>query len=184
MKVLMNKCDICGFLTVEAEELHEMTCVHVDGEIAMLEQELKDPDFLNKQDIQDIKDDIANWKDEIFDEETGNYLCGRPDCDFADKEIEVVKQHERRCIFEAVPPKTCIKINPNNKKKLKSSATATCNQCGKVYLHTSSLHPKYALNRHQKTCKGLNMVVVNRWWNGMADIEKLTLYQKLNIKQN
>ena len=179
----MDKCNICGFLTTEAEELHEMSCTHVDGEIAMLEQELKDPYMLNKQDIENINNDIEDWKDEIFDENTGNYMCGRPECDFVDKEIEVVKLHEKRCIFQATLPTACIKINPiDNKKKLKSNAKATCDQCGKVYLHTSTLLPKHALNRHQKTCKGLNMIVVNRWWRDMADIEKLTLYEKLMIK--
>jgi hypothetical protein len=43
---------------------------------------------------------------------------------------------------------------PKNNKKTYSSETATCELCGKVYLHTTKLLPKYALARHQKTCKG------------------------------
>jgi hypothetical protein len=40
-------------------------------------------------------------------------------------------------------------------KKIYSEAKATCERCGKIYLHTcKGSIPTYQLNRHQKSCKG------------------------------
>jgi hypothetical protein len=72
--------------------------------------------------------------------------CGK--CDF--KSMNELEEHEVECFNY----KRELDEIPKNNKKTYSSETATCERCGKVYLHTTKLLPKYALARHQKTCKG------------------------------
>jgi hypothetical protein len=72
--------------------------------------------------------------------------CGK--CDF--KSMNELEQHEVECFNY----KRELQETPKSEKKTFSSDTATCERCNKVYLHTTKLLPKYALARHQKTCKG------------------------------
>jgi hypothetical protein len=77
------------------------------------------------------------------------------DCINCSKELdtfEELEKHEMDCF--KYKREVFIEI-PKNEKKTYSSDKATCERCGKVFLHTCKTSlPKHQLNRHQKSCKG------------------------------
>jgi len=148
----MNHCYLCGEYGA-TETAHDESETHRDNYLKHLYEKNKDRKSL-KLDEQIITDrEIEQIKD--YYQSNMVYECGNQygdnGCEFEGTKEEVIA-HERSCL--QFKREIFIEI-PKNEKKTYSSDKATCERCGKVFLHTCKTSlPKHQLNRHQKGCKG------------------------------
>lgn len=86
------------------------------------------------------------------------------ECDYCTTDLDEFIKHEIKCndyseySFEILKQKLIdenifsLRKAISSDSNLKSTETATCDICDKVYIHDTKLLPKYALARHKKLC--------------------------------
>lgn len=142
-----NNCFLCGEYDSN-EDAHNESVRHTKNLLKYsLEQRPNKKNLRIDEQIK-IEKDITECKQTLEEmTNTEDYDCSKcGKCDF--KSMTELELHEIECFNYK---RELVEVK---EKKIYSSETATCKQCGKVYLHNTKLLPKYALARHQKTCKG------------------------------
>lgn len=146
-----NNCFLCGEYG-GSQIAHDESETHRQNYFKHLKEENKNRKCLKVEEQINIDlqlEKILNYYESNMILECGNQYS-EIECKFEGTKEEVIG-HEKTCIkFK----REIVIETPKNDKKTYSSETATCERCGKVYLHTTKLLPKYGLARHQKNCKG------------------------------
>tara|TARA_R110000803_G_scaffold50732_3_gene105131 strand:- start:1194 stop:1742 length:549 start_codon:yes stop_codon:yes gene_type:complete len=140
-------CDYCGYLEGN-EEVHDCSITHTFNKMNKLKT-LERVGGLSYEESKEICKSIWNCEADLKVLECGN--ASFTGCQFEALSIAEVIDHELNCCFGrlVIKPPTITKT-----KKVYSSTKATCETCGKVYLHTSkNITPINSLNRHQKSCE-------------------------------
>lgn len=148
-------CHLCGEYEC-SEEAHDASLTHTFNSLKYFLSQRSNKKNLRVEEQVKIEEQIN-----LFETRMTNYAdnkmydCGGLEDGFCEESFETLEE----CLEHE---KTCLKFTRDREvvkkqKKLFSNQKAICDKCGKVYLHTTKLLPKYALNRHQKNCKGLSL---------------------------
>lgn len=146
----MKDCFLCGEYDA-TKEAHEQSNTHLHNTLNHLLLQTQNKKNLKLEEQFKLENDKAILH-QRFDDMLHNkeYDCGNLEsgtCEEVFETLEEAIEHERTCMKfkrEVVVVK--------QEKELYSNDKATCENCGKIYLHNTKLHPKYALARHKKTC--------------------------------
>jgi len=143
-------CFLCGEYDA-TEEAHEQSNTHLYNYLNYLLSQRENKRNLKGEEQVKLEVDIGILRQRFDDmKENKEYDCGNLEsgtCEESFETLEEAIEHERTCMKFSRPV-----VVVKQEKKLYSNARATCDNCGKVYIHNTKLHPKYALARHQKTC--------------------------------
>jgi hypothetical protein len=171
-------CHLCGDFEA-TEKQHLISITHFNNTFNIQKTQYENRKDLRLDDQINIIDLYTDSK-ERFESmiEDKQVYCGK--CDFISENIKETIAHEKHC-FKFTRETNII----NEEVKKISDDKASCSHCGKTYFHTTKLHPKYALARHKKTCKGVNYKKeLLDLINNSNDIELKEMYELIKNKKN
>tara|TARA_R100000734_G_C3272211_1_gene67932 strand:+ start:109 stop:651 length:543 start_codon:yes stop_codon:yes gene_type:complete len=144
-------CFLCGGYSC-SEEAHQQSNTHLNNYLNYLLTQRENKINLKTEEQFKLENEIAEYRNRLdMCSQTKEFDCGGLEdgsCDSSFETLEEAIEHERTCLNFTRP--VC---KPVDTKKYISNLTLSCENCGKVFKHTK-LHPKYALNRHKKSCSG------------------------------
>jgi len=174
-------CFLCGDYGC-SEEAHDSSLTHTYNSFNYFLSQRSNKINLRTEEQKNIEDQINLYRDRMNGYlENKVYDCGGIEdgsCEVCFEGLEECLEHEKKCLKF----KRDIVVKPE--KKLLSNEKAQCLDCGKIYYHTTKLHPKYALNRHKKTCsknKGKNCkTIIRNFINDANESQLLEIVAFLN----
>lgn len=143
-------CFLCGEYDA-TEEAHLESNTHLHNYLNYLLSQRENKINLKTEEQINLEKELGKIRQRFEDMvENKEFDCGNLEsgtCEESFETLEEALEHEKTCMkFK----RDVIIVKPE--KKLYSNDKATCENCGKIYLHNTKLHPKYALARHKKTC--------------------------------
>ena len=145
-------CFLCGEYEC-SDEAHQESNTHLNNYLIYLLTQRENKKNLKTEEQFKLEKDISKQRYIIeMNSQNKEFDCGGLEdrsCDASFETIEEAIEHERDCLkFKRI----VINQEPITNQYV-SNLKLSCENCGKVFNHTK-LHPKYALNRHLKTCTG------------------------------
>jgi hypothetical protein len=146
-------CFYCGQFQC-SQEAHDSSVTHFNKRFNFLLSQRENKRNLKLQEQLDLEKEIMSCKIEIDQyNKKKDFECGGAEDSSCNKTFDTMEEaisHEKDCLKFSYP---VVSSSSTKTKNYVSDLSLTCENCEKVFHHTK-LHPKYALNRHLKTCEG------------------------------